>query len=229
MKLSVLIVAILWLLQILTLIFPDQLALNIFSTKISLTENLPLGALYATIRGIGYFLLVVLLLRLSGEHLYDLGFHREKLLRHSIIGAAFGFAIFFFNTFLLLPLIESLLPGFRVSNTSLFSSGLNITILLFLGIFKGGFVEELWRIFVLTRFEKMFNKLGLIAALVISSVLFGFGHAYQGKSAIMGTAVIGFLNGLVYLRRRSAIEAVACHAFFDILAVAGGAIIHSGH
>ncbi|MFZ4620864.1 MAG: CPBP family intramembrane glutamic endopeptidase [Bacteroidota bacterium] len=60
-------------------------------------------------------------------------------------------------------------------------------------------------------------------------MVFGIGHAYQGNSAIVGTAVIGLLNGLVYLRKRNAVEAIAVHAVFDILVVAGGALMNSGH
>ena len=229
LRLSVLIVGFLWLLQILNLIFPDEPALNFFLPHVSMIENMPLAALYAMVKGIGYLLLVLGLLRLTGERLTDLGFQSERLPRHVLTGALFGIAIFVFNTALLLPVIEHLLPGFRVSNSALFASSLNIAILFFLGIVKGGFLEELWRIFVLTRFEKVFQKTGLVTALIVSSIIFGLGHAYQGKSAVVGTAVIGFLNGLVYLRKRSAIEAVIAHAVFDILAVAGGALMHSGH
>ena len=35
---------------------------------------------------------------------------------------------------------------------------------VFLAIFKGGFVEELWRVFGLTRFERLWGKSGLVIA-----------------------------------------------------------------
>jgi hypothetical protein len=63
-------------------------------------------------------------------------------------------------------------------------------------IVKGGISEECLRMFVLTRFEKVFQKTDLVATLNTSSIVIGVGHAY---------------------------------AVFDILAVAGGALMNSGH
>jgi uncharacterized protein len=228
-RLAVLIIGLTWLWQILNVLFPLVPVFNFYLPKISLMEDFPLAALYAVVKGIGYLLLLLWLLRFAGERLVNVGFHREQLFRQLAIGALFGILIFIFNSALLLPFIETLFPTFHVSNSALFSTKFKIGLLFFLGIVKGGFLEECWRIFVLTRFEKVFQRTGLAAALIFSSIVFGLGHAYQGNSAIIGTAVIGLLNGLVYLRKRNAFEAVAAHAIFDILAVAGGALMSSGH
>ena len=227
--LSTLIIGVTWFWQVLFLFFPQEPMMNFFLPKISAVDNLPTASLYIIGKGIGYFLLVLWLLRSAGERFSDLGFHRDHLVKSISMGAFFGLLIFIFNSALLLPVIDSLLPKSHVSNSGLFSTQLNIVILLFLGLVKGGFLEELWRIFELTRFEKLYSRTGLIVALIISSIVFGLGHAYQGNNAIIGTAVIGLMNGLVYLRKRSAIEAVTAHALFDVLAVAGGALMSSGH
>ena len=229
LRLSVLIIGITWIWQILYLFFPQEPFMNFFLPKINIIDNLPAASLYVMGKGIGYFLLVLWLLRSTQENFSALGFHKDHLLKSISIGASFGLLIFIFHSALLLPVIDSLLPKSHVSNSGLFSTNLNIVILLFLGVVKGGFLEELWRIFVITRFEKLFSRAGLVSAFVISSIVFGLGHAYQGNNAIIGTAVIGSMNGLVYLRKRSAIEAVTAHALFDVLAVAGGALISSGH
>ncbi len=228
-QLAVVIICITWLWQILSLMYPQEPALNFFLPKVSLLDNMPLAALITLGKGIGYLLMVLWLLRHSHERLSDIGFHREHLLRTVSIGAAFGVAIFIFNSALLLPIIEKLFPKLHVNNSALFGSAINILILFFLGIVKGGFLEELWRIFVLSRFEALFNRTGLIAALIVSSIFFGLGHAYQGSSAIIGTGILGLLNGLVYLRKRSAFEAVTAHAIFDILSVTGGALLGASH
>jgi membrane protease YdiL (CAAX protease family) len=55
----------------------------------------------------------------------------------------------------------------------LFSSLWNIPVLIFAAIVKGGFSEEIWRVFVLTRFQKVFGKIGIIVALILGSITFG--------------------------------------------------------
>jgi len=110
----------------------------------------------------------------------------------------------------------------------LFTNGYYIVILFFLGIVKGGFFEEFWRIFVLTRFEKAFKTPGLVFALVVSSIVFGFGHAYQGLSGIISIGIIGLLYALVYLRKRNAVEAIAAHTTFNVIQTILGVILYYG-
>ena len=99
---------------------------------------------------------------------------------------------------------------------------------ILVALFKGAFSEELWRIFALTRFEKRLGRPGLILALVLGSVVFGFGHFYQGLSGLVTTVTVGFLYALVYLRRRRALEAVCAHATFNLISIALGYILFAG-
>ncbi len=55
--------------------------------------------------------------------------------------------------------------------------------------------------------------------------MFGFGHLYQGLGSAISTAVSGLVFSLAYLRRRSALEPVAAHAFSDVLAMLGATLI----
>ena len=181
--------------------------------------------------GIFTYLLVWYLLKLTNENFGSLGFNRNRLGKQIAVGALFGVGIFALDTFLVSPVLEAVLPNAAAEGENikhLFSRLQYFPILLFLGIFKGGFLEELWRIFVLTRFEKAFRKPGLIFALIFFSLMFGLGHAYQGTSGIISTAIIGFLDGLVYLRKRNAMEAVTAHAVFDVVALVLGFIIYYG-
>jgi len=199
--------------------------------KVRLNENLMQASLYIITVGVFTFLLVYYLLKLTNENFGSLGFNKNKLGRQIAIGALFGIGIFALDTFLISPVLESLLPNAAAEGENikyLFSQLYYIPILLFMGIFKGGFLEEIWRIFVLTRFEKAFQTAGLIFALVFFSVMFGLGHAYQGTSGIISTAIIGLLNGLIYLRKRNAMEAVTAHAVFDLIAVTLGFILYYG-
>ncbi|MBI5806562.1 CPBP family intramembrane metalloprotease [candidate division TA06 bacterium] len=205
---------------------PEQLGI-----KVKLSENLPQASLYIVTVGIFTFLLVWYLLKLANEGFGSLGFNRNQLGKQIAIGALFGIGIFALDTILVSPVLGALLPNAAAEGENikyLFGKLYNFPILLFLGIFKGGFLEELWRIFVLTRFEKAFRKPGLIFALIFFSLMFGLGHAYQGISGIISTAIIGFLDGLVYLRKRNAMEAVTAHAVFDVVALVLGFIIYYG-
>jgi membrane protease YdiL (CAAX protease family) len=227
-RLSVLVIALLWLWQASVIFFPHERGFNWLTMNVGMTENFPLAALITTIKGALMVAGALWLLRLTGEGFRDLGFTRDGLSKQLLTGAGFGLGIFVLNSAVLLPLLEKLTGQHSESNRVMFSSITNLAILFVLSIVKGGFMEEFERIFVITRFEKLFGFAGLVLALAVSTILFGFGHAYQGTSAIVGTAVIGFLNALVYLRKRRALEAVAAHAVFDLLGCLFGAILYYG-
>jgi len=57
---------------------------------------------------------------------------------------------------------------------------------------------------------------------VITSVLFGFAHAYQGKSGIIGTMLMGFLLAGCRLVYSSLVPVVIWHAAVDIVAGIAG-------
>ena len=227
LKLSIAIIGFGWILQIVNAALTHGAAVTFLFPEFSITGNLPVATIYLIGMSIFTLVLSLWLLRRTGEGMSDLGFVREESGKQFLTGAGFGLGVFVVNTFLLLPLLGMLMPGDRVTNRELFSNATNICLMLFLSVFKGGFMEEFWRIFVLTRFEKLFGRAGLIVALMVSSVLFGLGHAYQGRAAIIGTAVIGFINALIFLRKRRALEAVAAHAVFDVVGVVVGAVIYS--
>lgn len=199
--------------------------------KVKLSENLPQASLYILTVSVLTFLLVYYLLKLTNENTGSLGFNKSKLGKQIAMGALFGLGIVTLDTFQVSPVLESLLPNAAAEGENikyLFSKLYYIPVLLIMAVFKGGFLEELWRIFVLTRFEKAFKTAGLVFALVIFSIMFGLGHAYQGTSGIIATAIIGLLYGLVYLRKRNAMEAVTAHATFDLISLTLGFIIYYG-
>jgi len=174
---------------------------------------------------------VTSLLRLSGEKFGDLGFRRADLAKQMGNGFLFGAIIFVLDTFVVSPLLSAVLPSTSaqgIDMADLFGNTAYISIFLFIGLFKGGFSEELWRIFVLTRFERSFGKAGLVMALIISSLMFGVGHLYQGLSGMISVSMIGLLYALVYLRKRSALEAVFAHSTQNIVNIILGYVIYAG-
>jgi membrane protease YdiL (CAAX protease family) len=67
------------------------------------------------------------------------------------------------------------------------------------------------------------------AVLIVSSVLFGLAHAYQGKGGIVGTALLGLLFGLGRILAASLIPVAVWHAGVDLVAgVAGPRFLRQG-
>lgn len=84
-----------------------------------------------------------------------------------------------------------------------------------------GFCEEfLYRGFAMAAFSRM----GVTAwmAVIISSVLFGLAHTYQGKSGIVGTTVLGLVFGIARLAFQSLLPVMVWHSAVDLLAGVAG-------
>jgi len=165
---------------------------------------------------------VFLLLRLGGERFDALGFRREGWPKHLAVGLGAGLAMFVALNVVLSSALSALLPGpggGGPSILSFFREPRNLLIWLPIGVIGGGIVEEIQRIFVLTRFEMALGRAGLALGVVLSSAMFGFAHLYQGPGAAISNAVSGAVLALLYLRRRSALEPVVAHAFTDVLAM----------
>jgi membrane protease YdiL (CAAX protease family) len=57
---------------------------------------------------------------------------------------------------------------------------------------------------------------GLIAAVVISSIVFGLAHIYLGVAQVPRTAIIGFLLAIVVVASGSILPAIVIHAAMDL-------------
>ena len=83
-----------------------------------------------------------------------------------------------------------------------------------------GLREELWRSGMLAAMNVLFPRQfatigGKVAAVALTAVIFGLGHAIQGWSGVLATALLGAGLGAIMLRHRSIWEAVLAHGFFD--------------
>lgn len=176
------------------------------------------------------FACLFLLLRLGGETFAALGVRREGWAKQIGLGTAIGLGMFVaFNVFFT-ALMESMIPPpakpAGPSVMRFFADPTHLFAWLPIGIFGGGVVEELERIFIVTRFEKWLGRPGLVLGVVASSAMFGVGHLYQGLGVAISTAVSGAVFALVYLRRRSALEPIAAHAASDVFAMLAATFLH---
>jgi hypothetical protein len=179
-------------------------------------------AYHATLFGSIQFLIMMSLVVLAKERFRDLGFIREDIWGQVWVGSLFGIGLLLFQNIILDQLLRLVLPSQRsegINLANLFNNIYNYPLWILLAVFKGGFQEEMWRIFGLTRFEKCFGKPGLVIAIVLGSVVFGIQHLYQGSDTMASTMVLAVLFAMIYLRKRHAFEAVVAHAVFDIVGI----------
>ncbi|MFC1913852.1 CPBP family intramembrane glutamic endopeptidase [Chloroflexota bacterium] len=157
---------------------------------------------YALAYGTFTVIVVTLLLRLAREKYKDIGFNKKSLFRQIGIGVLFGILMFVLMNIVINTIVDALLPKESIEGTDLsilFQNILFLLVWIVLAVLKSGFSEELCRIFTLTRFLQMFGKSGLIFALIIGFVVFGFGHYYQGTSGLIVATKMGLLYAFVYL------------------------------
>jgi membrane protease YdiL (CAAX protease family) len=209
---------------IVTIYFQDRLEDFITSSTYELV-------IFTFVYGAFSILAISFLLYLTQEKYQDIGFQKHGIFRQMSVGFAFRLLIFVFSTVLLNPIIHALLPKSvhqGIETTSLFTNMNYLPLWIFMGMFFGGFLEELARIFVLTRFERCFGRGGLIFALVMGSIVFGIQHLYQGFGSMISIGIVGFLYALVYLRKRLAFEPIIAHATFNTVGLIIGAIMYAG-
>lgn len=87
---------------------------------------------------------------------------------------------------------------------------------VFVSITAGICEEILFRGFLL-HFMQIFPwKTNLTMALLISSLIFGLDHLYGGIGGVVGSAVMGFLFGLLFLLSGNLLLSVILHSLTDL-------------
>jgi membrane protease YdiL (CAAX protease family) len=76
--------------------------------------------------------------------------------------------------------------------------------------------ETLFRGFMLHYLHVFPWTLNLTLALLISAVIFGFNHLYQGAGGVLGTAIVGFLFGLLFLLTGNLLVPIILHGVIDL-------------
>jgi len=81
--------------------------------------------------------------------------------------------------------------------------------------FTAGVCEEfLYRGWLLQLIGAVFGSVWI--GLILSSIIFGFAHSYQGRKGIIGTGVMGIVFGGVFVLSRSLLPGQLLHAFMDL-------------
>ena len=87
---------------------------------------------------------------------------------------------------------------------------------VFVCITAGVCEETLFRGFMLHYLHVFPWTLNLTLALLISSVMFGFNHLYQGAGGTAGSAIVGFLFGLLFLLTGNLLLPIIFHGVIDL-------------
>ncbi|MCC2594653.1 CPBP family intramembrane metalloprotease [Tessaracoccus sp. OS52] len=96
--------------------------------------------------------------------------------------------------------------------------------MLVLRAIMNGVLEEVVMIgYLFVRWQQA--RGGILTILVVSALLRGGYHLYQGFGGFIGNAVMGVLFGLIYLRTKRVMPLVICHTLLDIAAFVGYALL----
>jgi membrane protease YdiL (CAAX protease family) len=161
--------------------------------------------------------LVLFFLRAHRESIRQVLFGDRSILREALLGVAILPAVFIF-VLLVLVAILTLAPHLHnVAHNPLEDMLRNRSdAIIFAGVvmIAGGVREEVQRGFILHRFDRYLG--GMALGIPIYSVVFGLGHYEQGLDAMIATALLGVIWGLLYLLRRSIVASVVSHAGFNL-------------
>jgi membrane protease YdiL (CAAX protease family) len=137
--------------------------------------------------------------------LRDLGLIPPRRLWRALgIGIAVGFALFLANRLLLTPLLEHITGERRNLSSFDYLRGNLLALLKLLPVIwvTAGVCEEIvYRGYMITRIEKLLGNLrfaGFFGCL-ISAVVFGASHWYQGAVGMLITGTLGLAFGVVFL------------------------------
>jgi membrane protease YdiL (CAAX protease family) len=168
-----------------------------------------------------------LYLRLFHESFNDIGFRFSDLsFKSLLVGCLLGAAYFFFNYFLLGPLLQKLLhlPPADIQDFAYVKNNLPgyLLILLIAWILAVPYEEIIFRGFIFTGIRKMFGntKFNFIAAGFITSLLFGFYHLQQGAGGVVHAFIFGIVVTILYkLFKENLWYLIFFHSMYDTIAI----------
>jgi membrane protease YdiL (CAAX protease family) len=77
--------------------------------------------------------------------------------------------------------------------------------------------ETIFRGYLLLRFGALTRSTE--AAVILSSIVFGLGHGYEGSAGMLSVATLGALYALVYVWRQSLVAPIVMHFLQDLLGI----------
>ncbi|MEE8358270.1 MAG: CPBP family glutamic-type intramembrane protease [Candidatus Hydrothermarchaeales archaeon] len=198
-------------------------------------ETTLIGMLSSRFRGNFLFLVFIgLILYLGKEKIASLGFNTNGIHRQLAIGAVLGLSFFFFKMWVfdicfvnkiqippfLAEISSSLMRAkapYEVRHFMWIGGGFRVWLII---LVLGGVIDEIRRVFFITRFEKLYGRRGIVAAVFLDFFFYGVGGAWQG--GLMSAFKVGVgavIFSLIYLRKRNITESIVAHSLGDAVAL----------
>ncbi|AKJ01927.1 membrane protease YdiL (CAAX protease family) [Archangium gephyra] len=186
----------------------------------------PGSMLWLCLRALGVCLLVGLLLWRDGQGPAQLGLVREGLGRELLISVPVLVGAYAANIAVSIPialigiflkLTDKEMVARKEVATGLVEMGLSVPVFAAAMVLVAGFEELAFRGFLVPRLKVLLGNWP--AAVVLSAVLFGLGHFYEGTLAVAQTAVLGAYFGFVFVfvRRFRLPSVMLAHAAFNTI------------
>lgn len=179
-----------------------------------------LGGYYGTVAGVT---LILIFTRIENQSLGSLGFRRQNWLK--LLLSAIGAAVLIQVVATIINVILVILGAGQPDLSTLGSIEGNLGLFLFylsISWSIAGFGEEIvWRGFFMTKFAQLFDnsKLGWRIAVVLSGLIFGSLHLYQGWAGAIQVAIAGMIFAYIFLRSRQNLWlCILAHGFIDTIA-----------
>jgi membrane protease YdiL (CAAX protease family) len=185
-----------------------------------------LTAIATMLHDIGLVALVALLIWRSSEPLTDLGWRLRRPVRELAIGLLAFPVLFVFMQWLDGTLQRLGVPGPARAATFL-QPDLTASQLLTAAILVGVVAiaeETVFRGYLMLRVGQVTGS--VVAAVVVSSLVFALGHGYEGLSGAISAGVFGALMAVLYRWRGSLIAPIVVHFLQDFTAIVVVTVLH---
>jgi len=204
----------------LLLIVPTMI-LSYFVTQTSSGDGTEFSVLAAAtiIRDLAMVALIIFFLWRNGESTARIGWTARHLWVDIVLGL-----VLFVPVFFIASLLGSLLQGLGLSGPS--QSAMNalvphtpaqfllaITLVIVVAISE----EFIFRGYLIRRFAS--STASLTLAVILASVIFAFGHGYEGAIGVIVVGFIGLVFALVYVWRGSLVAPVVMHFLQDFIGI----------
>ncbi|HEX5421165.1 MAG TPA: type II CAAX endopeptidase family protein [Gammaproteobacteria bacterium] len=209
-----------------------MLAAEVGAFLLLILPSLVLGALLRTPRSVGFAVtavttiaqdtglvaLVLYFLWRNGEPLRRLGWNFGGGVREVLVGIVLFGPIAFATSALATWLTKLGLsaPSGEISFLAPAGAGelaLGVLLVAVVAVAE----ETIFRGYLLLRFGALTRSTE--AAVILSSIVFGLGHGYEGSAGMVSVAVLGALYALVYVWRQSLIAPIVMHFLQDLLGI----------
>ena len=171
------------------------------------------------LRDIALVALILFFLWRNRESMVSIGWRTENLGREVLVGIILFPVIFYF-----IGLLGSILQEIGFSAPSapqqsfLIPEGPLQRGLAFLLVAVVAVAEEtIFRGYLLLRFMNL--RMGSVAAVIISSLIFSLGHGYEGSAGVITVGATGAILAAVYLWRENLIAPVVIHFLQNLTAI----------